>query len=161
MKSMLLGLVCLVSAGVQALEYEPQFENDLICISRVKIQPQEEIGLHRDVHPQVVIALKGGTITRLEADGREIGPVHTMFTDANGCTGAPIKAPDEGKTGCLREEGNAEWRPRAPVPYGLRRQRALRFVAKPRRAAGPSSFCVSPRALFARNASREHGVSRP
>lgn len=31
--------------------------------------PYEEIGLHRDIYPQVVIASKGGTITRLEADG--------------------------------------------------------------------------------------------
>lgn len=54
---------------MQALEYEQQFENDQICIGKATIAPHEEIGLHRDVHPQVVIALKGGTITRLEADG--------------------------------------------------------------------------------------------
>ncbi len=71
MKSILLGLVCLASASIQALEYEPQFENDQISIAKAKIQPHEEIGLHRDAYPQVVIALKGGTITRLEADGRE------------------------------------------------------------------------------------------
>lgn len=70
MKSILLGLVCLASASAQALEYELQFENNQICIAKAKIQPHEEIGLHRDVYPQVVIALKGGTITRLEADGR-------------------------------------------------------------------------------------------
>jgi hypothetical protein len=70
MKSILLGLICLVSASVQVLEYEPQFENDQICVARAKIEPHEEIELHRDVYPQVVIALKGGTITRLEADGR-------------------------------------------------------------------------------------------
>ena len=29
----------------------------------------EEIGLHRDDFPQVIVSLKGGTITRLEADG--------------------------------------------------------------------------------------------
>ena len=70
MKSILLGLACLASASIQALEYEVQFENDQICVTKAKIQPHEEIGLHRDVHPSVVIALKGGTITRLEADGR-------------------------------------------------------------------------------------------
>ena len=31
--------------------------------------PKEEIGLHRDAYPQIVIALKGGIITCLEADG--------------------------------------------------------------------------------------------
>lgn len=70
MKSALLGLICLVSANIQALEYEPQFENDQISVAKAKIQPYEEIESHRDAYPQVVIALKGGTITRLEADGR-------------------------------------------------------------------------------------------
>jgi quercetin dioxygenase-like cupin family protein len=55
---------------MQALEYEQQFENDQICIGKATIAPHEEIGLHRDLHPQVVIALKGGTITRLEANGQ-------------------------------------------------------------------------------------------
>ncbi len=72
MKSALLGLICLASASIQALEYEPQFENDQISVAKAKIQPHEEIGLHRDAYPQVVIALKGGIITRLEADGRVI-----------------------------------------------------------------------------------------
>lgn len=70
MKRAFLGLVCLASASIQALEYEPQFENDQISVAKAKIQPYEEIGLHRDTHPQIIIALKGGTITRLEADGR-------------------------------------------------------------------------------------------
>jgi len=42
-----------------------------------------------------------------------------MDANANGWHGAPIKADDEAKTRCLREEDNAEWRPRAPVPFGL------------------------------------------
>ena len=70
MKNVILVLFCLLFANVQALEYESQFENDQICIAKVKIQAHEEIGLHRDVYPQIVIALKGGTITRLESDGR-------------------------------------------------------------------------------------------
>lgn len=49
--------------------YEKQFENAQVCVSRVEIMPQEEIELHYDVYPHVVIALKGGVITRLEADG--------------------------------------------------------------------------------------------
>lgn len=66
----LLGLFCLVFLNAQALEYAPQFENDQISVSRVKIEPHEEIGLHRDAYPQIVIASKGGTITRMEADGQ-------------------------------------------------------------------------------------------
>lgn len=62
--------VCFLALEGHALEYEKQFENEQVCVAKVKIFPQEEIGLHRDVYPQVVIALKGGIITRLEADGR-------------------------------------------------------------------------------------------
>jgi hypothetical protein len=42
-----------------------------------------------------------------------------MGANANGWPGAPIKAADEAKTGRLREENNAEWRPGALVPFGL------------------------------------------
>lgn len=65
-------LACLALTQVQALEYEVQFENDQVCVSRVVIEPEEEIGLHRDAVPQIVVGLRGGTITRLEADGREV-----------------------------------------------------------------------------------------
>ena len=51
------------------MEYVKQFENDSVCVSYVKIMPQEEIGLHYDAYPQVVVALEGGVITRIEADG--------------------------------------------------------------------------------------------
>lgn len=51
------------------MEYEIVFDNDKVRVSRVKIMPGEEIGLHRDEYPAVVIALQGGTITRLEANG--------------------------------------------------------------------------------------------
>lgn len=70
MKKIFAALMCLLSFQMHALEYEKQFENDQICIAKAKILPYEEIGLHRDVYPQIVIALKGGTITRFEADGR-------------------------------------------------------------------------------------------
>jgi len=65
-------LACLAFTQAQALECEVQFENDQVCVSRVVIDPKEEIGLHRDVAPQIVVGLRGGTITRLEADGREV-----------------------------------------------------------------------------------------
>lgn len=68
----ILFLACLVLTQLQALEYEVQFENDECCVSRVVIDPKEEIGLHRDALPQIVVALRGGIITRLEADGREV-----------------------------------------------------------------------------------------
>lgn len=69
MKKILAVLACLLSFEMQAFEYELQFENDQVSVAKAKIFPHEEIGLHRDVYPHVVVALKGGTITRLEADG--------------------------------------------------------------------------------------------
>jgi hypothetical protein len=64
-------IIAFITAGLslKCMVYEKQFESDKVCVARVVIMPQEEIGLHYDIYPQVVIALKGGTITRLEADG--------------------------------------------------------------------------------------------
>jgi hypothetical protein len=70
MKTILFGLACLLTLKIHAFDYEPLFENDQICVAHAKIQSNEEIGLHRDAYPQIIIALKGGTITRLEEDGR-------------------------------------------------------------------------------------------
>ncbi len=80
-------LACFLISKIHGLEYVPQFENDQICVARVKVEPNEEIGFHRDAYSQVVIALKGGTITRIEADG--------SFTDVQFPTGvAVIRSPD-------------------------------------------------------------------
>ncbi len=67
-----LALACLSLSQIQAVEHEVQFENDRVFVSKVVIGPKEEIGLHRDALPQIVFGVKGGTITRLEADGREV-----------------------------------------------------------------------------------------
>ncbi len=64
-------LVCFALFCLEALEYEVQFENDQVLIYRVVIGPGEEIGLHRDAVAKMVLALRGGTITRIEEDGRE------------------------------------------------------------------------------------------
>lgn len=69
MKLILSAAFCLLSFNVQALEYEIQLENEAVTVARAKIMPQEESWPHRDEHPHVVVALKGGVITRLEADG--------------------------------------------------------------------------------------------
>ena len=82
MKSILACLACLLSFNLQAIEYEMQLENEQVRVARAKIMPFEEIGLHRDEHPQVVIALQGGTITRLEANGTK--------TDVNFPTGIAV-----------------------------------------------------------------------
>lgn len=69
MKRLCLSLLCLYSIEVQSLEYKILHENDSVSIAQAKIMPYEEIGLHRDAYPQIVVALQGGVITRLEADG--------------------------------------------------------------------------------------------
>jgi hypothetical protein len=69
MKSVALLAACLYAANIHSIEYEVKFENDLVHVSKAKVMPNEEIGAHRDELPRVVIALQGGTITRLEADG--------------------------------------------------------------------------------------------
>lgn len=43
---------------------QPSFRQESVSVVHVKILPNEEIGLHRDAYPQVVVALQGGIITR-------------------------------------------------------------------------------------------------
>lgn len=69
MKLILSAAFCLFSFNMQALEYEIQLENDAVTVARAVIMPHEESWPHRDEHPHVVVALKGGVITRIEADG--------------------------------------------------------------------------------------------
>src|SRR5262249_1782806 len=68
-----------------------------------------------------VVNRKPGLVARgLDAEGKHaLGPASAMGAYANGCPGAPIKAQDEAKTSGLGEDGNTEWRPRTPVPFGL------------------------------------------
>ncbi len=54
------------------MEYVKQLENDKVCVSYVKSMPQEETGLHYDLYPHLVIALEGGTLTRIESDGSKL-----------------------------------------------------------------------------------------
>lgn len=69
MRKILVAAACLLSFQAYAVEEEVQFENDQVRVLNMKVMAHEEIGLHRNEYPQVVVSLKGGTITRLEADG--------------------------------------------------------------------------------------------
>lgn len=51
------------------MEYQIQLENDQVAVIYIKLMPQEETELHYDAHSHIVVALRGGIITRLEADG--------------------------------------------------------------------------------------------
>ena len=90
-----------------------------------------------------------------------LGPVHTMSANANGWHGVPIKALDEAKTGRLSEESNAEWRPRAPVPFGLLRKWLYTLLQKLAGLPARLRFRASRRAIFALQRIRRHSVNRP
>ena len=97
MKKILIAPFLALSLNANAMESEVRFENDQVRIIGVKIQAHEEIGLHRDEYPHVVMSIKGGTITRFEADGsktevhfpkgeavfREADPAGEMHSSAN------------------------------------------------------------------------------
>lgn len=59
-------------SSIQALEYQVQFENENVSVVKVVVSPHEKTPLHRDEFPHLVVALKGGVMTRLEADGRTV-----------------------------------------------------------------------------------------
>src|SRR5690348_15717723 len=92
---------------------------------------------------------------------RTLGPVHTMFANANGWHGAPIKALDEAKTGRLREESNAEWRSRAPVPFGLRPKWPCASLQSLARRPACLRLRASRMAISASQRVSEHSVNRP
>jgi hypothetical protein len=69
MRRILVAAICLLSMKAYAVETEVQFENNRVRTSSVKLLAHEEVGWHRDDCPRVVVSFKGGTLTRIEADG--------------------------------------------------------------------------------------------
>ncbi len=69
MKYLLFLSLFLLPFGLEALEYKVLFENQEVSFAQMKMMPGEKTGLHRDALQQIVFAIKGGTITRLEANG--------------------------------------------------------------------------------------------
>jgi quercetin dioxygenase-like cupin family protein len=70
MKKSIIITFCTLSFAAFAIEPEVQFENDQLSATKIKIMAHEELPFHRYEYPQIVVAIKGGTITRVEADGR-------------------------------------------------------------------------------------------
>ena len=62
-------ILSLIPFASQALEYKVEFENAEVRVSKIKMLPGEKVGPHRDECSRIVIGLKGGTYTRIEADG--------------------------------------------------------------------------------------------
>lgn len=67
MKKFLIALGWIISAS--AVEAEVQVDNDRVTVLKIRVEAHEEIDSHRDEYPQILFSAKGGTITRLEADG--------------------------------------------------------------------------------------------
>ena len=88
-----------------------------------------------------------------------------MSANANGWHGVPIKTTilknSEDKTERWSEESDAEWRPRAPVPFGLLRKWLFTLLQKLAGLAARLRFRASRRAIFALQRIRRHSVNRP
>lgn len=72
MKNALITMLAIVPFSLQALDFEVQMDNEQLKVSKIAIMPGEEIGLHRDDNPRIIISAQGGTITRIEPDDKEV-----------------------------------------------------------------------------------------
>jgi hypothetical protein len=84
-----------------------------------------------------------------------------MGTNANGWSGPPIKADDEAKTGRLREEENAEGRPRPPAPSGLPPKTPIAALQSLAGFATRLRLCALRWAFSAEQRVRAHSANRP
>jgi hypothetical protein len=84
-----------------------------------------------------------------------------MGANANGWHGPPIKADDEAKTGRLREEDNAEWRPTALVPFGLLPKTPIAALQSLAGLTTRLRLCALRWAFSAVQRVRVHSVNRP
>jgi hypothetical protein len=84
-----------------------------------------------------------------------------MGANANGRHGPPIKAADEAKTGRLREEANAERRPRTPVPFGLLPKTPIAALQSLAGFTTRLRLCALRWAFSAVQRVRVHSVNRP
>lgn len=51
---------------------EPQFENEYVRVWKSIIMPNQPLALHRHDHGRTIVALKGGTLDVVDAQGRTI-----------------------------------------------------------------------------------------
>jgi hypothetical protein len=84
-----------------------------------------------------------------------------MDANANEWLGAPIKAADEAKTERLREENNAEWCPKPPVPAGLLPKTPIAALQSLAGYPTRLRLCALRRAFSALQRVCAHSVNRP
>lgn len=58
------------SAAPQTTHRVPQFENDTVQVWKTVIMPHQPLKMHRHDHARVVVGIKGGTLKKIEEDGR-------------------------------------------------------------------------------------------
>ena len=71
MKKWITYLCLLTVSQTFAFELDTHFENDDICIKRVKIMPGEDSGDLRNEYTRLISAIQGGTLIRVYKDGTE------------------------------------------------------------------------------------------
>ncbi len=69
MKYIFLAFVSLFPLSVHAYEEELLYENSKVGVYKWKLMPHDSVGQHRDLNPEILIAIQGGTVTRLGEDG--------------------------------------------------------------------------------------------
>lgn len=66
------GLVWAVQQGQSTTRREPQFENEQVKVWKSIILPNQPLALHRHEHGRALIALVGGRLSVVDADGKDI-----------------------------------------------------------------------------------------
>jgi hypothetical protein len=88
--------ICAATAAVDAVQQqaagtrrEPQFENGEVRVWKSIIMPNQPLALHRHDHGRTIVALKGGTLDVVDAQGKtmskmtwETGKAYWLDADA-------------------------------------------------------------------------------
>src|SRR6478735_2520540 len=89
-----------------------------------------------------------------------LGPVNTMFANANGVRKPPIKARDDAQTLVWARSATPSGGFLTPFPPGCD-QKGLARRCKALTGFTPPAFCALLKAFLTRNASCKHSVNRP
>jgi quercetin dioxygenase-like cupin family protein len=100
---MVAAIVCMTQLGAQTPPQSatgtrriPQFENDYVRVWKSIIEPKQPLTQHRHEHGRTLIALAGGTMTIVQADGSsksvvwETGKAYWLDADPPGRTHADV-----------------------------------------------------------------------
>lgn len=80
---------------------QPQFENQKVKVWKTTIMPNQPLNMHRHENARVVVGLKGGTLTKIEEDGKtsllvfETGKAYWLEADPEGQLHGDINESDK------------------------------------------------------------------